>query len=102
MGKIIVITGAAGLLGKTREGDRSFGGTPILIDLSQKKLDLISEHLNKKFKTDAVGYKLDITNEKDVQELSNKIFIKFGKVDGLVNNASNNPKLRQVLKIFLD
>ena len=93
-GKIIVITGAAGLLGKKHaEVIAAFGGTPILIDLSQKKLDLISEHLNKKFRTDAVGYKLDITNEKDVQDLSNKIFIKFGKVDGLVNNASNNPKV---------
>ena len=36
--KIVVITGAAGLLGrKHAEAIAAYGGTPVLLDLSQKK-----------------------------------------------------------------
>lgn len=95
-GKIIVITGAAGLLGnKHAEVVAAFGGTPVLLDLSKKSVDALSENLNKKFKTGAIGYRIDITNEKDVKKLSNKIFLRFGKIDGLVNNAANNPKVEK-------
>jgi len=95
-GKIIVITGAAGLLGKKHaEAVAAFGGTPVLLDLSKKSVDALSENLKKKFKTGAIGYRIDITNEKDVEKVSNKIFLRFGKIDGLVNNAANNPKVEK-------
>ena len=39
-GKVIVITGATGLLGrKHAEAVACYGGTPILLDLSQKAVD---------------------------------------------------------------
>ena len=41
-GKIIVITGAAGLLGrKHAEAIACYGGTPILLDLSQDAVDIL-------------------------------------------------------------
>ncbi len=55
-GKVIVITGAAGLLGeKHAEAVAAYGGTPVLLDLSQTAVDLLAEKLNKQYKINAVG-----------------------------------------------
>jgi len=94
--KVIVITGAAGLLGeKHAEAVAAYGGTPVLLDLSQTAVDLLAEKLNKQYKTNAVGFSIDITNESKVKLVSNEVFRKFGKIDGLVNNAANNPKVEE-------
>jgi NAD(P)-dependent dehydrogenase (short-subunit alcohol dehydrogenase family) len=94
--KVIVITGAAGLLGeKHAEAVAAYGGTPVLLDLSQTAVDLLAEKLNKQYKTNAVGFSIDITNESKVELVSNEVFRKFGKIDGLVNNAANNPKVEE-------
>ena len=93
-GKIVVITGAAGLLGeKHAEVVAAYGGTPVLLDLSQTAVDVLAEKLNKQYKTDAIGFYIDITNESKVESVSNEVFKRFGKIDGLVNNAANNPKV---------
>ena len=93
-GKIIVITGAAGLLGeKHAEAVAAYGGTPVLLDLSQTAVEVLAEKLNKKYKTNAIGFAIDISNERKVETISNKVFKRFGKIDGLVNNAANNPKV---------
>ena len=42
--KVIVITGAAGLLGeKHAEVVAAYGGTPVLLDLSQTAVDVLAE-----------------------------------------------------------
>jgi len=54
-GKIVVITGAAGLLGeKHAEAVAAYGGTPVLLDLSQTAVDVLAEKLNKQYKTNAI------------------------------------------------
>ena len=93
-GKIVVITGAVGLLGeKHAEAVAAYGGTPVLLDLSQIAVDILAEKLNKQYKTNAIGFSIDITNESKVESVSNEVFKRFGKIDGLVNNAANNPKV---------
>ena len=48
--KVIVITGATGLLGrKHAEAVACYGGTPILLDLSQQAVDNLANVLNKKY-----------------------------------------------------
>ena len=92
--KIIVITGATGLLGrKHAEAVACYGGTPILIDLSQKVVDKLSNELNEKYKVGSIGFAIDITDEKSIQDNAKLLMGKFGKIDGLVNNAANNPKV---------
>ena len=94
MGKVIVITGATGLLGrKHAEAVACYGGTPILLDLSIKVIDDFANELNYKYKTESVGYELDITDEKAIENNVEQLIEKFGKIDGLVNNAANNPKV---------
>lgn len=98
-GKIIVITGAAGLLGEKHAlAVAAFGGTPVLLDLSQIKLDALAEKLNKKYNVNSIGFALDITSENLVKGVAKKVLKKFGKIDGLVNNAANNPKVESTSK----
>jgi len=93
-GKIVIITGAAGLLGrKHAEAVACYGGTPILLDLSQQIVDSFANELNEKYKVNAVGFSIDITNEKAIENNVKQVIKEFGKIDGLVNNAANNPKV---------
>ena len=93
-GRVIVITGATGLLGKKHaEIIACYGGTPILLDLSQDVIDNFSNELNKKYNTNAIGFAIDITNEQAIANNAKLLIDKFGKIDGLVNNAANNPKV---------
>jgi len=92
--KVIIITGATGLLGrKHAEVVACYGGTPILLDLSQQAVDSFANDLNDKYKIDSVGFSIDITDEKAIENNVKKLIERFGKIDGLVNNAANNPKV---------
>lgn len=93
-GKYIVITGAVGLLGtRHAEAVAAYGGTPILLDLSQEEVDNLSLKLNDRFNVNSIGFSVDITDEDMLKSVSSEIFNRFGAVHGLVNNAANNPKM---------
>ena len=93
-GKVIVITGAAGLLGrKHAEAIACYGGTPILLDLSEQAVNKLADELNNKYNVDSAGFSIDITNEDAIENNVNQVIKLFGKIDGLVNNAANNPKV---------
>ena len=92
--KVVIITGSAGLLGKKHaEAVAAYGGNPVLLDLSQEKVNALSEELNQEYKIKSVGFSVDITDEKKIEKNVQKIVEQFGKIDGLVNNAANNPKV---------
>lgn len=93
-GKVVVITGAVGLLGKRHaEAIAAAGGTPVLIDLFQEPVDTFAEQLNARYNSNSVGFTADISSEEHVAVTCDKIVRVFGKVDILINNAANNPKV---------
>jgi len=93
-GKVIVITGAAGLLGqKHAEAIAAYGGTPVLIDLFEEPVISLADRLNAQYDVGAIGLAVDITDELQIHQSSEWLIGKFGKIDGLVNNAANNPKV---------
>ena len=93
-GKVVVITGASGLLGaKHAEAVACYGGIPILIDLHQEDVDNLANKLNSKYNTNALGFACDITDEEAVSSNAELLEKNYGKIDGLVNNAANNPKV---------
>ena len=92
--KIVIITGGAGTLGiKHAEAIAEFGGVPIIIDLEQKRVDQVASEISKKYGVRSCGYVVDITDENNVKESCAKIVNEFGKIDILINNAANNPKV---------
>ena len=94
--KVIVITGALGLLGqKHAEAIASYGGNPILLDLSKLDVEIMANELNEKYSVDASGFKVDITSEAEIKKNANRLIHKYGKIDGLINNAANNPKVEE-------
>jgi len=95
-GKVIVITGAAGLLGR-RHADAvaAYGGTPILLDLCQQTVTEMAEQLNEQYGAKASGFVVDITSELQIKENLAILIDQYGRIDGLVNNAANNPKVEE-------
>lgn len=94
-GKVCVITGGAGLLGIMHaETILEAGGFPILLDNNQEKLNQAVDLLKKKFNhKDLDGFIGDITQKDNLDDIKNKIIKKYKKIDILINNAANNPKM---------
>jgi NAD(P)-dependent dehydrogenase (short-subunit alcohol dehydrogenase family) len=74
--KVIVLTGGFGLIGKA-----------ILLKLKEEGAFVINADILAQDTADFSSMNLDITCEKSVHDLFVSIFQKFGKIDGLVNNA---------------
>ena len=92
--RVIIITGALGLLGQKHvEIVADYGGIPIILDVDEKQVLLAAERVQQKYNVPAMGLKVDITNEKEIINSCVKIIKSFGKIYGLVNNAANNPKV---------
>lgn len=93
-GKIVVITGGTGLLGrKHAQAVAAFGGIPVLLDLYQEVIDSFCQELNEKYKIHSAGFVVDITSESSVARVCNQIIARFSRIDVLINNAANNPKV---------
>jgi NAD(P)-dependent dehydrogenase (short-subunit alcohol dehydrogenase family) len=94
--KVVVITGAAGLLGRRHaESVAAFGGHPVLLDLSQGLVTSIADQINEKYDVRSSGFAVDITDEAEIKLNAREIIENYGKIDCLVNNAANNPKMEK-------
>ena len=92
--RIAVITGGAGLLGKEHATViAEAGGIPVLADIKGEEAEKIAQEISHKFQVPAMGVRIDITNKKDVEQLLKKLSEKFQRVDILINNAANDPKV---------
>lgn len=88
--RVAVITGGAGLLGQ-QHADAIFsaGGIPALVDIRE----LPEEKLRSRFGPDACSISADITDPASVRAVLDQVLSRFGRVDILINNAANNPKV---------
>jgi NAD(P)-dependent dehydrogenase (short-subunit alcohol dehydrogenase family) len=92
--RVIVITGGAGLLGVMHaESIAGAGGTPVLADLNGNSAEKSAASIAEKFGAPTLGIKTDITDKASVEKLRDAILNRFGRIDGLINNAANNPKV---------
>ena len=86
--RVIVITGAAGLLGSEyANGFCQVGANVILADKNFVKCKKLATELEKKYGVKPLAIKLDVSNSKSIQQMINHIKKKFSKIDVLVNNA---------------
>jgi NAD(P)-dependent dehydrogenase (short-subunit alcohol dehydrogenase family) len=93
-GRVAVITGGAGLLGPMHaEAVAEAGGIPVLADLDGAKAERAAAALARRFKARATGIACDITDPASVEALRREVLRRFGRVDILVNNAANDPKV---------
>lgn len=86
-GRIAVVTGAAGLLGNAHcEALASAGATVIACDLDMVSAAAVANRIGPQH----VGIGVDVTDEGDVQQMTEHIVERFGRIDVLVNNAAIN------------
>ena len=93
--KVIIVTGAAGLLGyEYCKAIIQAKGIPVLIDIDEISIKNKINELNKVFpNSECKGFVVDITNEELIEKNCSDILNLYGKIDGLINNAANNPKI---------
>jgi NAD(P)-dependent dehydrogenase (short-subunit alcohol dehydrogenase family) len=93
-GRVAVITGGAGLLGyKHAEAIAAAGGVPVLVDLPTANPEARADQLKTAHGVAALGCATDITDVDQVSALLSTILERYGRVDILINNAANNPKV---------
>ncbi len=91
--KVIILTGSAGRLGTNFSHILSdAGANVILIDIDDKKNKLLEKSISKKYNTKPLAYKVDITKKDELLKINKQILKKYGKIDGLVNNAFYSPR----------
>ena len=89
-GRVAVITGGTGLLGQQHAAIiADAGGIPVLADI--RSLD--ADELRDRFGTSACSLIVDITQKSEVEKFTAEVLQRFGRIDILINNAANNPKV---------
>jgi NAD(P)-dependent dehydrogenase (short-subunit alcohol dehydrogenase family) len=93
-GRVVVITGGGGLLGtRHAEAVAELGAIPVLIDIDEVRASGAAAAIAARFGGLTLGLGVDITDPDAVEAMGNAIVDRFGRVDVLINNAANNPKV---------
>ncbi len=97
--QIIIITGGAGLLGNMHaEAIIEADGCPVLLDINKENLSFTKRRLEEKYEKPVYIFECDITDKKNINNCYEKIIHKLNRIDCLVNNAANDPKVTNSLK----
>lgn len=89
--KVILVTGAGDGIGKAAAiSYAKHGATVVLLGRTQKKLEAVYDHIEKQQYPQAaiVPLNLDGAAEHDYTELANTLDTEFGRLDGILHNAS--------------
>jgi NAD(P)-dependent dehydrogenase (short-subunit alcohol dehydrogenase family) len=85
-GKVAIVTGAVGLLGKQHCKVLSDAGANVIVcDIEKEKVDEFANNLDK-----SISEYMDVTDLKSINAVKNDVLNKFGHIDLLVNNAAVN------------
>jgi NAD(P)-dependent dehydrogenase (short-subunit alcohol dehydrogenase family) len=101
--KVVIITGGAGLLGSSFvEAIAEINGIPIILDINKNKAIKLCKDVSNKYKIDPYFVHTDITDKKSINRAKSLILQNFKKIDVLINNASNNPKINHKIDTSLE
>jgi 2-deoxy-D-gluconate 3-dehydrogenase len=92
-GRVAIITGAAGLLGRGYGHTlASAGAHVVLADIEGQAVLDLAEEIEAQTGVKALGIQTDVSNQESVRGMVAKTLDVFGRIDILVNNAAINPK----------
>ena len=89
--KVILVTGGGSGLGKSMvKYFLDLGANVIITSRREKLLNEVAKEFNSKYKSEVFPISCDVRNIDQVENVIDKSFKKFGKVDCLLNNAAGN------------
>ncbi len=93
-GKVIVITGACGLIGRAFcEAVAQYGGQVVAADIEQADPVKFAEGLSNRNQVKCIGFAVNVAEKKSVESLKAFALKEFGRIDGLVNGHQNKSHL---------
>jgi len=93
-GKVIIITGGAGLMGaKHAEAIVEANGIAVLWDIDAKAAGTVAEPISGGSGAEITADRVDITDLESIKDGFERVLKRHGKADGLINNAANDPKV---------
>lgn len=93
--KVIVITGACGLIGRAFcEAAAQFGAHVVCADIPVARPLEFALELEKKHGRKMLGYELNVAVKNEVISLKDQVLADFGKIDGLVCGHQNKSHLK--------
>lgn len=85
--KVIIVTGAAGGIGKEVVKKVVSGGAKVvLVDLNKEAIESVQSELQLT-QDNSLVVQTDVSNEENVKNYVEETIAKFGRIDGFVNNA---------------
>jgi len=94
-GKVIVISGACGLIGRAFcEAVAQFGGNVVVADIPQAQPEKLAEDLRKRNGVECIAIPVEVEKKSSVIQLKDKTLEVFGKIDGLVCAHQNKSYLK--------
>jgi NAD(P)-dependent dehydrogenase (short-subunit alcohol dehydrogenase family) len=95
--KVIVISGACGLIGRAFcEAAAQFGATIVCADIEAANPLALAQSLSEKHGRSMLGYALNVANKTEVESLKALVIETFGRIDGLVCGHQNKSHLKFV------
>jgi NAD(P)-dependent dehydrogenase (short-subunit alcohol dehydrogenase family) len=99
-GRVAIITGGAGLLGpRHAHAIASAGGIPVVVDLTVQRAEAVAEQIRSAHGVAASAVAADITRPDAVEQMLETVLRTHGRVDILINNAANNPKVEDAADV---
>lgn len=93
-GRVAIVTGGIGLLGKEHCYALSeFGASVVVCDLNEEACERFAKHLP----TSSMGIGANVTDPLSIRRLLNRVLQKYGQIDILINNAALNDKVEDPL-----
>jgi len=93
-GRVAIVTGGAGLLGYYHGAILAAAGAHVVpLDLALANPQKRADQITQEYGPECLGIAADITSEASLQQARERIVARFGRIDILINNAANNPKV---------
>lgn len=92
-GRVAVITGGAGLLGRQHGAViAEAGGHAVIADIDGERATQAALEVTEASGVDAMGFRTDVTSKSDVEAMVAAVLDRFGRIDILINNAAMTVK----------
>lgn len=92
--RVFVITGGGGLLGEQHaRAIAEFGGQPVVLDVDVVKGARVASEISETYGVRSQFIECDISDETDVLAAKEECVEEFDRIDGLINNATIDPKV---------